>query len=267
METLSIMFSILAALVLFSILALNIFPSLFQSFNTKESFTSGIDQNSSSISSQIRAVLDPMKGPSDLCILYDSIRKIGVQNEKADSKVSDSEAASRVEKTLAANIPGGALPCPILVYPPSSASDLQWLDFINSLPDDFGARVVFMSMYAKEYLSNQEKNLKDAMDGKSAPAIENFITLCPPDLAQSKRNSNLNASCSLPESLTPSQIADLVKKRLQTLVSTKSKVLSAKNIDPAIDLNPIIKQSMDSKSYLDSVKGNVESGNLVNIPN
>jgi hypothetical protein len=239
---------------------MNLLPPLL-STKTSESFVDS-PSNSSTVSSKIRAVLDPMIGSNDLCSLYSTIREIGVKNEKASSQVSDSEALIRVEKALALNIPGGALPCPLLKYPPPSASDIQWLDWLQKIPDDFGARIVFMAMYAREYLAKQEQDVRDSLSGKNAPMQEPFTSLCPPDVAQSRRNQSVAASCSLPESLSPAQIQDLITKRLQTLVSTKSKVLSAKQIDPTVDIDPIVEQAIVSKKYLESVKQNVESGSL-----
>jgi hypothetical protein len=91
---------------------------------------------------------------------------------------------------------------------------------------------------------------------------EPFTSLCPPDIAQSRRNQSIAATCSLPESLSPKDVQTLITKRLQTLVSTKSKVLSSKQVESSIDIDPIVEQAIISKNYLDSVKQNVESGTL-----
>jgi hypothetical protein len=257
MDSLSILFILLTSLALFTILAMNLLPPMFsKETSTVEPFTS-----TPSTAIKVKAILDPMIGKNDLCGLYTTIREVGVKNEKSTSaQLSDSEALSRVEKTLAQNIPGGALPCPLLTYPSQNASDLQWLNWLQTLPDDFGARVVFMAMYAREYLAVQEKNLRDSLSGKNAPLEEPFQSICPPDVAQRKRSQT--NSCILPEQSTPEQIQDLISKRLQTLVSTKSKVLSSKKIDPTIDIDPIVDQAVISKQYLDSTKTQVESGNL-----
>lgn len=259
MDTLAFIFTILTGIIVFSILAMNLLPTLFNS--TQEGFETPTTINTPSIQTKIKAILEPLKGSDDLCVLYESIRRIAIQNEKADSNVSDSEAAQRVEKTLSVNIPGGALPCPLLVYPQSSSSDLVWLDWLQKIPDDFGARVVFMTLYARDYLLKQEQDVRDTLSGTKAPIQESFA-ICPPEIAKNLRNKNLESSCKLPESLSEKEIQNEIQKRLQTIVATKSKLLSAKNINPSIDLNPILQQAMKSKNYLESVKNNIESGTL-----
>ena len=124
----------------------------------------------SEIEIQIRKILDAMDSKG-LCPLYKTIRTNMAKNEKAGQDISDQEVNKRVEAALALKIPGGALPCPLLTYPKAGSSDLEWLDFLQQVPSDFGARVVLMAIYAQGFLADKEQILKDALSGKGTPPI------------------------------------------------------------------------------------------------
>ncbi len=236
---------------------------------TQEGFTTSPD----SVGNQIRAVLDPMvAGAEDICSVYETIRKTMAKNEKAGQSISDSEVNKRVEKALSLKIPGGALPCPLLQYPRDGSSDLDWLDFLQKLPSDFGARVVFMAIYARDTLKGTANSMKDALAGKGAPqSEEGFSSICPPDVAQTRRlekQKQLEGGCSLPEEVGPEQVKEQITKLLETLVAKKTSLLKAKDIDPLIKIKPLIDEAKVHQAYLQKTAADAESGNLqVNIPN
>ena len=215
---------------------------------------------------QIRAVLDPMIVP-EICPLYTTIRTNMKKNEMAgENGATAQEAEKRVEASLAIKIPGGALPCPLVKYPRAGATDLDWLDFIQKVPTDFGARVVFMAIYAKEFLADKEKILKDTLSGDvTVPMPEEGFVVCTPDLADTRRaeRSKKSAeSCTLPEDLTPEQISEAITLVLKQLVSKKNTLLKEKKIDPLIDILPLIKAATKSAAYINKKSEEAQSGTL-----
>jgi hypothetical protein len=220
---------------------------------------------------QIRAVLDPMIVP-EICPLYTTIRTNMKKNEMAgENPATAQEADKRVEASLAIKIPGGALPCPLITYPRAGASELDWLDFIQKVPTDFGARVVFMAIYAKEFLADKEKILKDTLSGDvTVPMPQEGFVVCTPDLADSRRaeRSKKSAeSCTLPEDLTPAQIHEAIAVILKQLVSRKNTALKEKKIDPLIDILPLIKAATKSAAYINKKSEEAQSGTLqMNAP-
>jgi hypothetical protein len=215
---------------------------------------------------QIRAVLDPMIVP-EICPLYTTIRTNMKKNEMAgENGATAQEAEKRVEASLAIKIPGGALPCPLIKYPRAGATDLDWLDFIQKVPTDFGARVVFMAIYAKEFLEDKEKILKDTLSGDvTVPVAEEGFVVCTPDLADTRRaeRSKKSAeSCTLPEDLTPEQIHEAIAVILKQLVSRKNTALKEKKIDPLMDIRPLIKAATKSAAYINKKSEEAQSGTL-----
>jgi hypothetical protein len=230
----------------------------------------------SSVANQVRAVLDPMvAGAEDICSIYKTIRQNIGKNEKVGQSISDAEVNIRVEKALALKIPGGALQCSsqgtLLHYPKEGSTDLDWLDFVQKLPSDFGARVVFMALYARDSLKETAQGMKDALAGKGAPQTqEGFSSICPPDVAQTRRlekQKQLEAGCTLPEDLGPDQIKEQITKRLEKLVAERTSILKAKDIDPLIKIKPILDEAKVNQAYLEKTGKQAEEGTLeVNIP-
>jgi len=213
------------------------------------------------IESQIRAILDPMNS-EELCPLFKTIRANMIKNEKAGQDITDAEAAKRVEAELALKISGGALPCPLLTYPKAGSTDLEWLDFLQKVPSDFGARVVLMAVYAQGFLSTNETTLKLALSGNGTPP-EGF-TICSPDVADSRRAevAAKGTTCTLPEDLTPAQIKEGVTALLKTLVANKTTILKSKKIDPTIDIKPLITQAKASAAYITQKSQQAQDGTL-----
>lgn len=284
MDGLSVLFGILTIVFLGVVVGMNTMNSFQKAPTGKEGFES---PSQSSVELSIRKILDSMAVP-ELCPLFETVRANMRKNEAAGQQISEQEVISRVEKTLSLAIPGGALPCPLFTYPRAGSSDLEWLDFLQKIPSNFGARVVFMALYARNQLVKTQitldgnlKRLKNRdIKGLIAKALglqpeplteteiqqdEAFVALCPPDVADTRRAEKANkqsASCALPEEMTPQQIQDAITSLLKTLVATKTSMLKSKSVDPAIDIKPIIAQAQQAAAALDSKKSQVEAGTL-----
>lgn len=217
----------------------------------------------SQIEVKIRAVLDEMDS-KDLCPLFAVIRTNMIKNAKAGQDISDQEAAKRVEADLAIKIPGGALPCPLLTYPKTGSSDLEWLDFLQKVPSDFGARVVLMAVFAQGFLATTEQTMKLALSGNGTPPVAEGFAICSPDVADSRRaeKQNKGSACTLPEDLGPDQIKEAVTKLLKDLVGNKTTILKSKKIDPLIDIKPLITQAKVSAAYLSKKSEQAQNGDL-----
>ena len=217
----------------------------------------------SPIEIQIRKILDPMNS-KELCPLYTTIRTNMAKNEKAGQDISDQEVNKRVEAALALKIPGGALPCPLLTYPKAGSTDLEWLDFLQQVPSDFGARVVIMAVYAQGFLADKAQILKDALSGNGTPPISDGFTVCSPDVATSRRaeKKGQEERCTLPEDLKPEDIQEAVTGLLKTLVAKKNTILKDKKIDPETDVKALIQQANVSAAYVNEKSEQAQSGTL-----
>jgi hypothetical protein len=236
----------------------------------------GFSDESSAVERQIRKVLDDLT-VEEICPIFVTIRTNMKKNEMSGpTPATSAEADRKVEANLALKIPGGALPCPLLSYPRPGSSDLDWLDFVQKIPIDYGARIVFMAIFAQEYLGSTEKILKDALGGKGkVPPVEGaegkegaegFI-VCSPDVIDSRKAEKLkkgstNQACDMPENLTPAQISESVTLVLKQLVSEKTTFLTKKKIDPQIDILPLIKDATKSAEYLNQKGKEAEEGSL-----
>ncbi len=287
MDGIGLLLLVLTGLVIFTVFGLNFYSFYSPGQVKEEGFeTSVVDQSTegveaadagagapepkfASISTQIRAVLEPMIVP-ELCPLFTQIRETAKKNELAGpNPPTAQEAQKRVEADLAIKIPGGALPCPLVSWPKDSASDLEWLDWLQKIPKDFGARVVLMAIYAKEFLGKQEDNLKSALSGQATGQKEGYADICTPDVIATRRaeaakrqSESAAAACILPEDMNPKQIQESVTKLLKELVATKTKVLRDKGIDPTIDVAPLIAEANKSGSYLKQQGAAAEQGTL-----
>ena len=220
----------------------------------------------SDIERQIRKVLDDLT--EDICPIYTTIRTTMKKNEMSGpTPATAAEADRKVEANLALKIPGGALPCPLLQYPRSGASDLEWLDFVQKIPVDYGARIVFMAIFAKEYLGSTEQLMKDALSGKGKIPPEEGFVVCSPDVIDSRKaeklkNAKAQQACDMPEDLSPEQIKEAVTLILKQLVAEKTTILKKKQIDPQIDILPLIKDATKSANYLNQKGKEANEGNL-----
>jgi len=235
--------------------------------NYQEGFAQKEEPTVSDVEIQIRKVLEDLT-VDEICPIYKTIRTNMKKNELAGPTAakSDSEAEQRVEASLALKIPGGALPCPLLTYPRTGSNDLSWLDFVQKIPVDYGARIVFMAIYAKDYLGSTEILMKDALSGKGKiPPPEEGFVVCSPDVIDTRKAEKLkkgSESCVMPEDLSPEQIKESVTVLLKQLVAEKTTRLLAKKVDPQIDILPLIKDATKSAKYLNEKANEANEGTL-----
>lgn len=227
------------------------------------------NKDKNTIGDQVRAILDPMTAPyeKDLCSLFDTIRKNMLKNEKTGAGISDAEAARKVEADLALKIPGGPLPCPFLRYPRTTATDIEWLAWLQQVPPDIGARVVFMALHAKDILQTTEQSLKAALSGQAAPpTTEPFATICTPDVIATRKAEAAKrkeiSSCILPEEASLKEIREQIQDRLKLFVSQKEAVLKAKGIPMDIDIQAVLRDAKKSQVALDTSAKQAEAGTL-----
>jgi len=267
MNGLAILLAVLSFIYILILIGMN----MVNSVQKKEPFTDGASKakatkpTKSEIEIQIRKILDSMNSDG-LCPLYTTIRKNMAKNEKAGQDISDQEVTKRVEAALALKIPGGALPCPLLTYPKAGSSDLEWLDFLQQVPSDFGARVVLMAIYAQGFLADKEQILKDALSGKGTPPVSDGFTVCSPDVATSRRAEKKGKEeaerCTLPEDLSPEDIQEAVTTLLKELVAKKNTILKEKKFDPNTDVESLIRQANVSATYVNQKSEQAQSGSL-----
>jgi hypothetical protein len=258
---LSILLVVLSMAFFIILMGMNSINSVYTKTPKKSSIDGFADVSQTEV--QIRAVLDEMDS-KDLCPLFSVIRTNMMKNAKAGQDISDQEAAKRVEADLAIKIPGGALPCPLLTYPKAGSSDLEWLDFLQKVPSDFGARVVLMAVFAQGFLATTEQTMKLALSGNGTPPVAEGFAICSPDVADSRRaeKQNKGSTCTLPEDLSPDQIKEAVTKLLKDLVGNKTTILKSKKIDPLIDIKPLITQANVSAAYLSKKSEQAQNGDL-----
>ena len=277
MDGLSVLLGILTAIFLIVIFGINFWNN--QSSTVSESFVDAgslalpIQKPVSFFSSQIRAVLDPLAlytnpdgTPStdgnDLCTLFATVRTSMTPPEAVS--LSPSEISKKVEAQLVIDIPGGPLPCPLLQYPKDTATDIEWLTWLQDIPTDFGARVIFMAAYADTTLTGVANKMKDALAGNiELPEIrEFFANICTPTLADPKKQ----AGCIPPDTLTGPQIQIAVNEILAQLVSEKDRIITSKLItDPLMTtINPHnhIINAKAAAEYLDTQKKAAETGTI-----
>ena len=258
MNGLALLFIVLSLLFVGLVLAMNVTNTTASQDGFVDAGAGAVDASAMpSLGPKIRAVLDPMMATGDdLCALYDVLRKTGIKNAKAGpGDISDAEAARKVEADFALHIEGGALPCPLLTYPKAGATDLEWLDFLQKIPTDFGARIVFMALYARDSLKEQLGTLKNSLG-------EGFQSICTPDVAASRRANAAAASCTLPETLNPAQLDQAATDLLKSLVAGKLAALSAKKISPTLDIAPIIKEAKGYAAELKVYADKAQAGTL-----
>lgn len=277
MDGLSFLFGILTLLFLVAILGMN----LANTSRQEEHFVDSGSMAKSEIASEIRETLDKLafytspdgsdgstSDGSRLCMVMSLIRMSMAENEGVGQNLSDAEISKRVEATLSTAIPGGVLPCPLLQYPSDSATDLEWLTWLQTVPTDFGARVVLMAVYADVTITSVANKMKDALSGDiNIPSLQGFVDVCTPTTSEKKRSELEEKNCSLPELLTPDQIKEAVTKLLKKLVSEKERILAkvAKE-NPltlgSIDVHAHIQSAIVAANYLNKQKQSLEAGTL-----
>ena len=269
MDGLSILFGILTVLFLVVVVSMNIIGTQSNSIELDEGFE---DQLQPTLGSKVKKVLDPLAlytdpEGKDLCSLFTQVRQYMAQNNTGES---DAETMKKVEAQLAIDIPGGALPCPLLHYPSDTATDLEWLTWVQNIPLDFGARVVFMASYVDTKLNSVAQQMKDALSGNIAlpelPKEGFYGSVCTPMLSEKKRIDQAAATCIDPTTLSSQQIEEEVMNLLQRIVSEKNRILSSLPLkDRTITIKDPIQSIRSAKvaaEYLNTQKQKAEAGTL-----
>jgi len=159
--------------------------------------------------------------------------------------------------TTAKNIPGGALPCPLVQYPSAGASDTEWLAWFQNIPPDFGARVVFMVLFADNTISP----LKDAINNMLTQGFEN-TAVCTPELIGLKKQIDSAGKCVMPDNMTREQVSVSVDTIIKQLEDTKKKLLTG-TVEAELLENPValfanmklrIAKVKDAMAYLNEKK-------------
>ena len=159
--------------------------------------------------------------------------------------------------TTAKNIPGGALPCPLVQYPSAGASDTEWLAWFQNIPPDFGARVVFMVLFADNTITPQ----KDTINNMLTQGFEN-TAVCTPELLGLKKQIDSAGKCVMPADITGEQVTKTVDSIIQQLEETKKKLLTG-TVDAELLENPValyddmklrIAKVKDAMAYLNEKK-------------
>ena len=223
----------------------------------------------SPIPGQIKSTLDSMTVP-EICPIIENIRDFMKKNEMTQKRISSEEATRTVEATLASKISGGALPCPLLTYPADTAPVEEWISFLESVPVDYGSRVVFMILYAKEELETRVIDIDAALQGK--PNKTESFTVFPPTVSDTRSMERLKNPSPVEgfeekdkDKETPEQKQQKrVKTLLDKLVKTRNDNLSGKGLSSNIDLAPYIASAQQSIAYIKDKQNKLNDGSIVN---
>lgn len=222
----------------------------------------------------VRTVLTPYMDPR-FCTLFTKMRTSIVAANSSTGSPTDPEAVEKTTTQLALEIPGGPAPCPLSPLPPDSAEDKVWLEYVNALPRDLFARILFTAQYMNRTLHEKEKEIGGATAGNQA-STEGFQPLCSPSVADTRRaelqrrglataSAAEAASCVNPEELTPEQLRNQIQLILQEIQSTSAaaftKAGSTSPLTPSL-LAPLLDDSERILQKLDGIKQQAESNTL-----
>jgi hypothetical protein len=272
MDKLYLLFGILTLVFLLAIFGMNIAASFYTNTTTyAEPFAAS---GPSAIEKKIRASMDklalymapdgsPATEGRKVCDYFVNLRDGMEKNEaKTYPSLAPSEISKRVDAALKIAIPGGPLPCPLLQYPVAGSTDVAWVTWLQNIPVDFGARVVFMIVYADEKITPTEKTLRDA-----AVEIQAFVDICTPDLTTLKEKSGKADSCVMPKDITPAQLdktADTIISQLQAAAAnTISKQLSLTNPNKIYeDMKMRVARTQKAIDYINSQRDMADKSGL-----
>lgn len=242
MDTLYLLIATLSFAFFFAVIAMNTSDLFYSSRPLKEGFEAQI----TTTAEKIRKFMDtlalnttpdgsPTGEGAELCAIYKDMDP----------------------NTTAKNIPGGALPCPLVQYPSAGASDTEWLAWFQNIPPDFGARVVFMVLFADNTITPQ----KDAINNILTQGFED-TPVCTPELLALKKQIDSAGKCVMPDNMTEQQVTVSVDTIIRQLEDTKKKLLtgtvSAELLEnPAAlfaDMKRRIANVKDAMAYLNEKK-------------
>lgn len=272
MDKLYLLFGVLTLVFLLTVFGMNIAASFY---TIAEPFAdSGSSANPSLIETKIRNCMDrlalyitpdgtPATEGKKLCDFFVNLRGGMEQNEvKTYPSLAPSEISKRVDAALKVAIPGGPLPCPLLQYPAAGSTDVEWVTWLQDIPVDFGARVVFMIVYADEKITPTEKTLREA-----AVEIQGFVDICTPDITAMKEKSGKANSCVMPKDITPAQLtttADTIISQLKASAAvTISKQLSLTDPNKIyMDMKMRVARTQKAIDYINSQKEMADKSGL-----
>lgn len=246
----------------------------------------GAGAKPSSIEQKIRKALDPYLN-ADLCEVYSELRKVLAQGIQGNELTPTADTLQKVNAHLTKELTTAPLPCPSFTYPTGKA-ELEWVNFLNELPTDIGAKFVLMSLYAQRELAFRAKNVKLALN-RSVPipdsekdaaekvriskklllsafpteGFETIIGICPVSVQDTRRMEAKNAGCRMPDDMTHEEIVQSVDNILQKMSADKITILGQKFISPDIDVKPFIVDAKKSSDYLKTMKAKALDGSLV----
>ena len=207
-----------------------------------------------------------------VCGFITNLRDGMIQKEsRATPELGSTDIAHRVDTELRLAIPGGPLTCPLLQYPASGTEDADWLAWLQSIPTDFGARVVFMIIYADENITPNEQTLKDSIQGvQDMKGNEGFQGICTPDLIRNKAEHDSAESCIMPSDITPAQIAVAVDTILTQLLRSRAQILLKKfgkdySLDPTkiyLDMKTRVARTQHALDYIKEQKDQADKSGL-----
>jgi hypothetical protein len=205
MDKLYLLIATLSFAFFFAVIAMNTSDLFYSSRPLKEGFEAQITTTAEKIRKCMDALAlnttpdgSPTGEGAELCVIY-----------------KDMDPAMTTK-----NIPGGALPCPLVKYPSAGASDTEWLAWFQNIPPDFGARVVFMVLFADKTITPQ----KDAINNILTQGFED-TAVCTPDLLALKKQIDYAGKCIMPPDMTGEQVTKSVDTIIQQLEETKKKLL------------------------------------------
>lgn len=214
------------------------------------------------VATMVKTILGPYMDPRVCSIFLELRLKIIPTNSKTGSP-TDSEAIEKTDKQLQLEIPGGPAPCPFPKLPADSADPKVWLEYVNALPRDILARILFTAEYCLRTLQQKQAEISSATAGST----QGFQPLCPPSLADTRRAEKAASSktltaatCVNPEELTPEQIGNQIQILLQD-IQGKSTQAYKKPLNPK-SLPAILNECEAIKQKLDGVKNQAQSGTL-----
>lgn len=242
MDKLYLLIATLSFAFFFAVIAMNTRDLFYSCYPVKEGFQAEV----TSTQEKIRKCMDalalnttpdgsPTGEGADLCAIYKDMDP----------------------NTTAKNIPGGALSCPLVQYPSVGATDTEWLAWFQNIPPDFGARVVFMVLFADNTITPQ----KDAIEKMLTQGFEN-TAVCTPELLALKKQIDSAGKCVMPADMTSEQVTTTVDTIIQQLEDTKKKLLTG-TVDAELLENPValfanmktrIANVKDAMAYLNEKK-------------
>jgi hypothetical protein len=221
--------------------------------------------NQSQVAPMVHTVLDPYMDPR-VCKLFMKIRESIIVNNSTSGSAADAESIEKTDKQLALEIPGGPPPCAFPAMPADSADDSVWLAYVNSLPRDILARILFTAEYIQRTLKQKEQQIK------GVTATEGFQPLCAPSVADTRRAERKARgavetadACVNPEELTREQIQNQTQLILQEIQSTSKKTYEAARTSTPFTptrLSPLLDESEQIIQKLEQVKQQAESNTL-----